>query len=107
MVEVTSIVSTTVPPPTIDTVILDFGGVVVDWDMRHLFRTVFDDRDEMETFLSTVLTPAENFRCDLGVPIAEVVGGLVDRHPAHRLPLEPGGTAGSRPCPRRSMASRT
>lgn len=88
MVEVTSIVSTTVPPPTIDTVILDFGGVVVDWDMRHLFRTVFDDRDEMETFLSTVLTPAENFRCDLGVPIAEVVGGLVDRHPAHRLPLE-------------------
>lgn len=72
----------------IDTVILDFGGVVVDWDMRHLFRRVFDDDAEMEHFLANVLTPAENVRCDLGAPIAEVVAGLVDRHPEHRRPLE-------------------
>ena len=88
MVEVASVVSTTVPSAHIDTVILDFGGVVVDWDMRHLFRTVFDDPDEMETFLAEVLTPAENFRCDLGTPIADVVGGLIEGHPAHRTALE-------------------
>ena len=74
--------------PEITTIVFDFGGVVVDWDMRHLFRTVFDDETEMERFLAEVLTPAENLRCDLGTPLAEVVAGLVTRHPAHRLALE-------------------
>lgn len=68
--------------------IFDFGGVVVDWDMRHLFRQVFDDHDEMETFLAEVLTPAENLRCDLGTPLATVVGELAERHPHHRGALE-------------------
>lgn len=68
--------------------IFDFGGVVVDWDLRHLFRTVFDAPDDMERFLSEVLTPAENLRCDLGTPLAEVVAGLIDRHPHDRLALE-------------------
>lgn len=69
-------------------VIFDFGGVVVDWDMRHLFRQVFDDHDEMEHFLAEILTPAENLRCDLGTPLATVVTELVARHPRHRAPLE-------------------
>ena len=73
---------------TVTTVVFDFGGVVVDWNMRHLFGQVFDSADEMETFLAEVLTPAENLRCDLGPPLAEVVADLADRHPEHRLPLE-------------------
>lgn len=75
--------SSDVQPSMIDAVILDFGGVVIDWNMRHLFRTVFDDQSEMEHFLATVLTPAENLRCDLGVPIAQVVAELCERHPDH------------------------
>lgn len=70
------------------TVIFDFGGVVVDWDMRHLFHTVFDDEAEMEWFLAHVLTPAENLRFDLGMPLAELVAELIERHPASRTPLE-------------------
>ena len=47
----------------------DFGGVVVDWDLRHLFRRVFDDEADMERFLGTVLTPEQNLRCDLGLSL--------------------------------------
>lgn len=69
-------------------VILDFGGVVVEWNMRALFVEFFDDPGDLDTFLDDVLTPAENLRCDLGTPLATVVGGLVERHPEHRAPLE-------------------
>ena len=56
--------------------ILDFGGVVVEWNMRALFVEFFDDPADLDAFLSDVLTPAENLRCDLGTPLAAVVGGL-------------------------------
>ena len=69
-------------------VVLDFGGVVVDWDMRHLFRKVFDDEEEMEYFLTHVLTPAENHRCDAGVPLSQVVAETSERHPRYAHALE-------------------
>ena len=69
-------------------VVFDFGGVVVEWNMRALFVEFFDDDSEMDAFLADVLTPAENLRCDLGTPLATVVGELVERHPNHRAPLE-------------------
>ena len=69
-------------------VVFDFGGVVVEWHMRALFAEFFDDHSAMDAFLSDVLTPAENLRCDLGTSLAIVVGELVERHPAHRAPLE-------------------
>lgn len=69
-------------------VVFDFGGVVVEWNMRALFVEFFDDDSEMDAFLAEVLTPAENLRCDLGTPLATVVGELVERHPQHRMPLE-------------------
>jgi 2-haloacid dehalogenase len=72
----------------ITTVVFDFGGVVVEWEMRALFAQFFDDPPEMESFLTDVLTPAENLRCDLGTPLATVVEELVARHPGHRAPLE-------------------
>ena len=65
----------------IDALILDFGGVLVDWDPRHLFRKLFDDPDEMEAFLSEVWTPVENERCDRGRPFSEMIDELVAAHP--------------------------
>jgi 2-haloacid dehalogenase len=75
-------------PSAVSTVVFDIGGVVVDWDMRHLFRQVFGDDAEMERFLAEVLTPAENLRCDSGTPIAQVVAELSELHPAYRFALE-------------------
>ena len=33
------------------TVVFDLGGVLVDWDPRHLYRDLFDNPDEMESSL--------------------------------------------------------
>jgi 2-haloacid dehalogenase len=43
--------------PGIRAAVFDLGGVLIDWDPRHLYRKVFG-RDEaaMERFLATVCT---------------------------------------------------
>lgn len=66
-----------------DAVIYDVGNVLIRWDVRALYRTIFDDPDEMEHFLTTVWTPMENDRCDRGTPFAEVIAETVARHPQH------------------------
>src|SRR5437762_2386167 len=76
------------PQPPRRAVVFDFGGVVVRWDMRALFTPMFASHDDMERFLGEVLTPAENLRCDLGTPLATVVGDLAARYPHYREPLE-------------------
>jgi 2-haloacid dehalogenase len=65
-----------------DTVVFDLGGVLVDWDPRHLYRTLFrDDHAAMEQFLSEVCTPAWNLQQDAGRPWAEAVAVLQEQYP--------------------------
>ena len=41
-----------------DIVVFDLGGVLIDWDPRHLYRTLFcGDHAAMERFLAEVCTP--------------------------------------------------
>ncbi len=61
--------------------VFDIGGVLLDWDPRYLYRTLFDDEAEMETFLAEVCTPAWNVEQDRGRPFAEAVSLLVKRYP--------------------------
>ena len=64
-------------------VIFDFGGVLVDWNPRYLYRRLFPgDPAGMERFLAEVCTPEWNQRQDAGRPWAEAVAELVDRYPA-------------------------
>ena len=37
----------------IGAVVWDVGGVLLEWEPRHLYRTLFDDDDEMERYLRT------------------------------------------------------
>jgi 2-haloacid dehalogenase len=60
-----------------DTVVFDLGGVLIDWDPRHLYRSLFrGDHAAMERFLSEVCTPAWNQQQDAGRPWAEAVAVL-------------------------------
>src|SRR3546814_14417855 len=43
-------------------VIFDVGRVLFDWDLRHLFAKLIDDRDQLEWFVTTVVTPQWHFR---------------------------------------------
>ena len=74
--------------PTIKVVAFDFGGVIVKWDRSALLRPFFDSESAMNQFFEEVLTLEVNLRCDLSVPLAEVVAPLIEQHPHHRLPLE-------------------
>jgi 2-haloacid dehalogenase len=71
-----------VPPSA---VVFDLGGVLIDWDPRHLYRKLFPgDEAAMEAFLATVCTPEWNARQDAGRPWAEAVATLVEEFPAER-----------------------
>ena len=65
-------------------VIFDLGGVLIDWDPRYLYRQLFDDPDEMESFLVEVTTAEWNAHQDAGRPWAEAVELLVAEHPQRR-----------------------
>jgi 2-haloacid dehalogenase len=65
-----------------DTVVLDLGGVLIDWDPRHLYRTLFHgDHAATEQFLSEVCTPAWNLQQDAGRPWADAVAVLQEQYP--------------------------
>jgi 2-haloacid dehalogenase len=62
-------------------VVFDLGGVLLDWDPRHLYRKLFADEASMEAFLAEVCTVEWNERQDAGRPFAEAVAELAPRHP--------------------------
>jgi epoxide hydrolase-like predicted phosphatase len=66
-------------------VIFDVGGVLIDWNPRHLYRKLFDGAgdDAMERFLAEVCTPEWNLQQDAGRPFAEAVAELTRRFPEH------------------------
>jgi 2-haloacid dehalogenase len=63
--------------------IFDLGGVVLDWNPRHLFRTLIPDETEREWFLAEVCSPAWNAQMDAGKPAAEAVAELSAEYPEH------------------------
>ena len=61
--------------------VFDVGGVLLDWDPRHLYRKMFDDAGAMEHFLATVCTHEWNLQLDAGRGFADGVAELVERFP--------------------------
>ncbi len=67
----------------IDAAVFDIGGVLLDWDPRHLYRKLFDgDEEAMERFLAEVCTLEWHAAHDLGVPFADSCARLAAEHPA-------------------------
>jgi 2-haloacid dehalogenase len=63
-------------------VIFDLGGVLIEWDPRHLYRKLFaGDEAVMEHFLATVCTHEWNRRQDAGRSFAEGARLLKAEHP--------------------------
>ena len=65
-------------------IIFDFGGVLIDWNPRYLYRKFFDGDDaSMERFLTEVGFTEWNLQQDVGRPFAEGVADLCRRFPAY------------------------
>ena len=66
-----------------ETVIFDLGGVLIDWEPRRLFRKIFDDEAEMESFLSNICTDDWNLLQDRGRPVADATRILAEQFPEY------------------------
>jgi 2-haloacid dehalogenase len=64
-------------------VVFDLGGVLLDWNPRHLYRKLFGDEQEMERFLSEVCTMEWHHAHDLGVPPEQTSPPLAAAHPEY------------------------
>jgi 2-haloacid dehalogenase len=73
---------------SVDTVIFDLGGVLIDWNPKHLYRKIFDDEEKMNWFLSEITTPDWNEEQDAGRPVAVATEILVRQHPSYKKEIE-------------------
>jgi 2-haloacid dehalogenase len=68
---------------TLRAVVFDVGGVLLDWDPRHLYRKLIPDPFEMEWFLANVCTPQWHDPHDRGAGTAHSCAVLARRWPAY------------------------
>jgi 2-haloacid dehalogenase len=68
---------------SIDAVIFDLGGVLLDWNPRYLYRKLFDDEEAMERFLRDVCTLEWHEANDRGVPFEVTCAQLAAEYPEH------------------------
>ena len=67
----------------IKNIIFDFGGVLVDWNPRYLYREHFQDESEMEFFLKNICTDEWNIQQDNGRLLTEGTELLQKQFPEH------------------------
>lgn len=68
--------------------VFDFGGVLVDWNPRHLYRKLIPDEAEMERFLAEVTTTAWHQVQDHGGDTVEATRRLKALHPGKEELIE-------------------
>ena len=69
-------------------IVYDLGGVLIDWNPRHLYRKLIEDEAAMEWFLAEVCHTAWNEEQDRGRSFAEAIEEAAARHPDHRPLIE-------------------
>jgi len=67
--------------PTVTTVVFDIGGVLLDWNPRHLYRKLIADPAEMAEFLTQVCSPRWHLAHDLGADTEQSCRELAARNP--------------------------
>ncbi len=65
----------------INTIIFDLGGVLIDWNPRYLYRSIFKTEAEIDRFLDTICTGAWNAEQDRGRSLREATESLAAEHP--------------------------
>lgn len=72
---------------SVETVIFDLGGVLIDWNPRYLYRKIFKSEEEVEWFLNNICTAEWNDRQDAGRSFAEATEELLSKHPDWEIPI--------------------
>ncbi len=74
--------------PAASVVVFDMGGVLIDWNPRHLYRKLISDPEEMEHFLATVTTTRWHNLQDAGADPIEATRRLKAEHPGKEALIE-------------------
>ncbi len=90
---------------SVEAVVFDIGRVIVQWELRHLYAKLIDDKQELDWFLANVVTEAWHFEHDRGRPLSEIVperkalfpdyAGLIDAYAERFLESVPGPVPGT------------
>ena len=65
----------------IDTIIFDLGGVLINWDPRKVYRTIFKTENEIDWFFENICTSDWNETQDSGYPISKATEERVAQYP--------------------------
>jgi len=68
---------------TINTLVFDLGGVLIDWNPEYLYSKIIPDEKERKWFLTTICTPDWNEQQDEGRSLKEATEHLVGKYPDH------------------------
>ncbi len=69
---------------TIDTIIFDLGGVLIDWNPEYVYLEVFNgDREKMQWFFDNICTNDWNENQDAGYPLQKATEERVTLFPEH------------------------
>lgn len=63
--------------------VFDVGRVIVQWNLRALFEKLIGDEQELDWFLSHVVTEEWHFQHDAGRPLAEMVPERIAEFPGY------------------------
>jgi 2-haloacid dehalogenase len=67
----------------INAIIFDLGNVLIDWNPRYVYRTIFDSEDKIDWFFETICTHDWNENQDAGKALQEGTDELVALHPEY------------------------
>ena len=67
----------------VEAVVFDVGRVLFQWDLRCLFGKLIADPDELEWFVTHVVTEEWHYQHDAGRPLAEMVPERQAEFPEH------------------------
>ena len=72
---------------TIDTLVFDLGGVLIDWNPEYLYNKLIPDEKERRWFLETICTSDWNEQQDAGRSLKDGTEQLVKKYPEHEAAI--------------------
>jgi 2-haloacid dehalogenase len=72
----------------IKNIVFDFGGVLIDWNPRYLYRDLFDNENEMDYFLEHICSHTWNEQQDAGRPLSQATSALQKKFPEYERMIQ-------------------
>jgi len=72
----------------IKNIVFDFGGVLIDWNPRYLYKDVFSKESEVDYFLQEVCNAEWNIQQDAGRSFKEGISELIKLFPDYEKEIK-------------------